>query len=377
MKIGFVLDDTLDKPDGVQQYVISLAGWLRAQGHEVHFLCGQTKRRDLLHLHSLSRNVRVRFNHNRLSTPLPANKAKITALLNKEKYDILHVQMPYSPFLAGRVIRAAPPNTIIIGTFHILPFTFVERLATRALGLYLRRNAKRFYKVLAVSPPAAKFAKKIFGVRAAVIPNPVHVHHFASGKRLRKYDDGKVNIMFLGRLVERKGCRELLEAVQHLHKKGKLVNVRVVIGGSGPLKKSLEAYVHDHRLSTIVHFVGFVPEADKPDFLASAHLAVFPAMGGESFGIVLLEAMASGAEAVLAGRNAGYRSVIQKKEQLVNAHDTAAFAKTLKHYILSGPARRRARNWQQKAVTAYDVNVVGKQIIRLYNEALLSNKEMR
>jgi Glycosyltransferase Family 4 len=121
MKIGFVLDDTLDSTDGVQQYVLTLGKWLKDQGHDVHYLVGATKRRDIPDVHSLSRNMSVRFNGNQMSMPLPAKKFEITALLSTEKFDVLHVQVPYSPLLAHRVIMAAPPQTAIIGTFHIAP----------------------------------------------------------------------------------------------------------------------------------------------------------------------------------------------------------------------------------------------------------------
>ncbi len=375
MKVGFVLDDSLDKPDGVQQYVITLGEWLRGQGHEVHYLVGQTRRRDLPHIHSLARNINVKFNKNRLSIPLPVNKVKLGKFLNREKFDVLHVQMPHSPMFGARVVRLAPQGTTIVGTFHVLPFSFKERFGTRLLGLYLRRNIKRFNVVLAVSAPAAHFAHKTFKVRPYVLPNVVRLHHFAGGKRLRKYDDGKVNIMFLGRLVERKGCMELLEALEKLHKKHLLMNVRVVIGGKGPLFGKLEQYVKQHHLGTVVHFAGFISEDDKPNFLASAHIAIFPSLGGEAFGIVLIEAMAAGAEVVLAGKNRGYASVITKKEQLIRPQNSAELVKTLKHYIFNSPARRRAHKWQQEAVQAYDVAVIGKQLILIYKEVLQTTKK--
>ena len=110
LKVGLVLDDSLDRNDGVQQYVRALGGWLADQGHTVHYLAGQS-RADGKTVHSLSRNVNVRFNGNRLSMPLPANAGPIKALLAKEKYDVLHVQMPYSPLMAGKVISNAGPDT--------------------------------------------------------------------------------------------------------------------------------------------------------------------------------------------------------------------------------------------------------------------------
>src|SRR4051812_47082988 len=91
-KIGFVLDDGLDKPDGVQQYILTLGAWLSEQGHEVHYLVGQTNRTDIKNVHSLSKNIRVQFNGNRMSIPLPTSSRKLRSFLRAEHFDILHIQ---------------------------------------------------------------------------------------------------------------------------------------------------------------------------------------------------------------------------------------------------------------------------------------------
>src|ERR1039458_8447904 len=107
LKVGFVLDDSLDKTDGVQQYILSLGSWLKQQGHDVHYLVGETVRTDIPNVHSLSRNINARFNSNRMSTPLPASPARIRKLLEDVQFDVLHVQIPYSPFLAQQIIELA------------------------------------------------------------------------------------------------------------------------------------------------------------------------------------------------------------------------------------------------------------------------------
>ena len=110
LKIGFVLDDSLDVPDGVQQYVLTVGAWMKGQGHDVHYLVGQTDRNDIPNVHSMSKNIKVRFNKNRMTMPLPTSVKAIAAILQREQFDILHVQMPYSPFMAGRLIKAALPQ---------------------------------------------------------------------------------------------------------------------------------------------------------------------------------------------------------------------------------------------------------------------------
>jgi phosphatidylinositol alpha-mannosyltransferase len=367
MKIGFVLDDSLDKTDGVQQYVLTLGQWMRHQGHEIHYLVGHTLRKDIPHIHSLSRNIQTHFNQNRMSTPLPASKKLIKELLHREQFDALHVQMPYSPFMAGRVISAASKPTKVIGTFHIIPFSWIEKTATKLLGLILWRTLRRFSAIYSVSEPARKFARRSFGVKSSVLPNVVNIAAFHVGKPIKKYADGKINIVFLGRLVERKGCMYLLQALEQLHQKQLLTNVRVLICGKGQLLPQLEQYVKDHHLSGVVHFVGFVSEEDKPHYLATADIAVFPSTGGESFGIVLIEAMAAGSRVVLGGNNIGYHSVLNKRpELLIEPLNTNDFAKTLRHFITSKRARQAAHTWQNEHVQQYDVAVVGRKLLEHY-----------
>lgn len=366
-KIAFVLDDSLDKTDGVQQYILTLGQWMRHRGVEVHYLVGHTERTDIPHIHSLSRNIQTHFNQNRMSTPLPASKKLIKALLESEQFDAIHVQMPYSPFMAGRVITAAPAQTKVIGTFHILPYSWLEKTATRFLSLILWRTLRRFDTIYSVSEPARRFARRSFSVKSTVLPNVVNYTTFHAGKKIKKYDDGKINIVFLGRLVERKGCLHLLMALEQLHKQKLLGNVRVLICGKGQLRPELETYVREHHLKSVVNFVGFVSEEDKPHYLATADIAVFPSTGGESFGIVLIEAMAAGSRVVLGGNNLGYASVLgDRPELLVSPTDTESFAKTLKHFIISQRARKSTQKWQQEHVHQYDVAVVGNKLLETY-----------
>ena len=135
LKIGIVLDTSLDPNDGVQQYVLAIGGWLTKQGHDVHYLVGQTEQRQLPNLHSLAKNIKVQFNGNRTTIPLPTSRKKLRAFLQQHKFDILHVQVPHSPFMAQRLISAASKDTAVIGTFHILPFGKIPRLANHVLGI--------------------------------------------------------------------------------------------------------------------------------------------------------------------------------------------------------------------------------------------------
>lgn len=376
LKIGIVFDDTLDKPDGVQQYILTIGAWLRAQGHDVHYIVGQTTRQDIVHTHSMGRNVKVRFNQNRMSIPLPVSKAKIRALLAREKFDVLHVQVPYSPQLSARVIAAAPKTTAVVGTFHIAPHSKVVHAANRLLGMWLRGTIRRFDAMIAVSQVAKTFARQTFNIDCEVLPNTINLEPFLAGKPMSKYANAPT-IVFLGRLVERKGCQYLLAAVAEL-RKTYTKPLSVVICGGGPLEQELRAYVAAHNLQDTVSFEGYIDEADKPNYLASADIVAYPSTGGESFGIVILEAMAAARGMVMAGDNPGYASVLEAHpDALFDPHDTAAFAAWLRTYLEDAPARQAAHDWQQSFVRQFDVQVVGPKIINVYNEALRKRQDVQ
>lgn len=363
MKIGFVLDDSLDSTDGVQQYILTLGRWLSNAGHEVHYLVGQTTRSDIPNIHSLCKNISVRFNGNRMSMPLPARKKHIQELLQKEQFDVLPVQMPYSPFMAAKVIKAAPKDTKIIGTFHILPYGNMQLIATKLLFWWLRSSLKRFDSILSVSQPAADFAQK-FGIASEVVPNTVDLQHFVVQKPA---STGTFKIIFLGRLVPRKGCMELLHAIRNIIESKRISNLEVIIGGKGPQMEHLQKYCSDHNLQKNVSFVGFVAEKDKPGFLASADIAVFPSISGESFGIVLIEAMASGAGVVLGGRNPGYASVLTSlPETLFNPNNPAELQTSIELIHNDPELAAKLHHQQQELVKQFDIRVVAKKLLSYY-----------
>ncbi|HVU59252.1 MAG TPA: glycosyltransferase family 4 protein [Candidatus Saccharimonadales bacterium] len=380
LKIALVLDDSLDRPDGVQQYVVTLGEWLRTRGHDVHYLTSTTTRQDIPNIHSLGRNMGVRFNGNRLRMPLPANQRSITALLQEEQFNVLHVQMPYSPFLAGRIIAAAAPDTAVVGTFHILPHGWAADLLSHVLAAWCWPTLRRYDRVMSVSDGAQAFARRAFGVRSDVVPNAVQVERFRHARPHRLHGKEALHILFLGRLVPRKGCLTLLEAIAMLNKQdASLPAYSVTICGSGPLEYNLKRYVREQGLADLVTFTGFVPEIEKPRYYAGADIAVFPSMAGESFGIVLVEAMANGHTAVLAGDNPGYRFVLRDSpgEVLFDPFDPAHLASRLRMLLHDTALRRHIATWQGRHAEEFAVGRVGAQVEETYQAALRHRRSMR
>ncbi len=377
LKVGLVLDDGLDKPGGVQEYILAIGEWLRHEGHDVHYLVGETKRQDISGVHSLARNVRVRFNGNSLSIPLPTSRRKLSDFLKAENFDILHVQIPYSPFMGQRVVLAASKHTAVIGTFHILPYGRLPVLGNKALGVWLKPSLRRFDQIFSVSQAAADFACTSFGITSVILPNVIDYQRFHNAKPMPGMDDAGPTILFLGRLVPRKGCQLLLEALVRVVQDKQAPAFRVLICGSGPLEAKLRQFVERNGLQDIVEFVGFVTEADKPRFYASADIAVFPSSSGESFGIVLLEAMASGKAAVLAGDNPGYRSVMSPQPNLLfDPKDASVLAEKMVRYLRNSRLRQDMSRWGETYAKGFDVNVVGLRLLDVYYKALLKRHHL-
>ncbi len=374
MKIALVLDDTLDKDDGVQQSVLTIGKWLRHEGHVVHYLVADTKRTDIPNVHSLGRFINLRYNKNNVRTPLPVSRAKIKALMKHEQYDIVHVMMPCSPLLGEVVIRYASPKAAVIGTFHTLPASRVHGYSHKALKLLLSRSLKRFDHIMAVSEPTVHFARKAYGLSTTYLPNPIVMSDFKSGHRLSTYNKSKINIIFLGRLVKRKGILELIKAYNALDDET-AQKTRLIIGGKGPLRARAKNLVHSDRSVT---FAGYIAEKDKANFLATADIAVFPSTSGEAFGIVLVEAMAAGSGVVLGGSNPGYSSVLGAQPYLLfDPQDIKGFAEHLALFVNDQKLRERMHEWQDSTVGQYDVSVVGEQLVKIYEDALQARSEVR
>lgn len=378
-KIGFVLDGGLDKPDGVQQYVLALGDYFKGLGHQVRYIISGSNGMRVDGAKSLSGNLSVNSNGNRLSIPLPANVSRIKKYLAEEKFDVLHIQVPYSPMMGEQVIFHADKETAIIGTYHIVPYSWVLSLGNWILGKWCHFSLRKFDRMLSTSVAAQAVAKRDFNIDSDVSPNVVDYERFQKAKPFSKYDDGKINILFFGRLVPRKGCLVLLKAVRELLRSSgyDVPEFRVIVCGTGQLEDELKRYVLDNELGGYVEFVGYVEEADKPRYYASSDIAVFPSSGGESFGIVLIEALASGWSVVLGGDNSGYRSVLGEKEELLfDPLDHKLLAEKLYAYMNDKPKRIELGIWGKEFVRQFDVKTVGDSLLNIYGEAL-HNKQLQ
>ena len=376
LTIGFVFDDTLDALDGVQQHIITIGTELARRGHDVHYLVGETHHSPVPQTVSLARNVMVSFNGNRMRIPLPVRKREIRAALAHNNYDILHIQAPYSPLFGGRVLECAPQSTGVVATYHIAPIDRRARYGGRALGLVNAHSHRRVDEVIAVSQVAAQYAQFTSHTHGTIIANPVNVEKFATAAHRATRDAAHPHIVFLGRLVPRKGAQLLLDALDYGERHGMfpMPGLHVTIAGDGPLMD--DCVQRAARLRTPVEFVGTVDEG-KADLLASADVAVFPAIGGETFGIVLPEAIASGAGVTLAGDNPGYRWTMRGDEDAlfsVGPDHARVLAERIERALTDAPWARRLHAREEALLDRYNVQAVTDEVEQVYARAIADRR---
>ena len=361
LTIGLLLDDTLDSADGVQQAVTSIGEKLRSKGHDVHYIVSTTTRNDLKNIHSIGRHLSLPFNGNSVRTPLPVSSREIKKLFSKVNFDILHVQMPYSPFFTAKVLKLAPKKVKKIGTFHILPYNFAANYGTKILGRVMKKSIQSLDHHFAVSQPALEFMNASFSVNGTVLPNPVDYPFYSS---FNKQPTKKKQMVFVGRFEERKGVRQLLNAYALVNEKIR-IKCEFKMIGKGPLFNEIKKKSKEEELD--ITFPGFVTEKEKAQSLANADVAVFPSISGESFGIVLTEAMAAGAGITIGGNNPGYSSVLGAwPESLFDPKDEKSFAALLTKMLQENEFVSSIGTSQHEIVKQYDLNVITDKLCAVY-----------
>lgn len=368
LKIAFVLDDTLDRNAGAQVYVLTLGDHLEKLGHNVSYIVGETKKKVRSNQYSLAKNLKVKFNGNHLSVPLHTSKKEVKELLRNEQFDIVHIQSPFSPIMAGKVMKVADGHSRIIGTFHILPYGAVATFSNYIFGLWLRLYNKYFDAFLTISEPSQEFSKKYYGITGPIIRYPVNLSQIKKITKKKLNRQHSIELLFHGRLVERKGCLELLKAFAYANENKLLKkDCFLHISGDGPDKQKLKKFVKNNNLTKFVKFHGRTTDEQKFQLMQLSDITIYPAMSGESFGVVTVEAMATAHPIVLAGNNPGYASVLSEaKDSLFDSKNTPEFARHIAKYVNNKRSRDSLFKLQQKLVKKYDVKLVAKQVLELY-----------
>ena len=325
MRIGVVCPYSLTIPGGVQGQVLGLARSLRTLGHAVRVLGPCDGPPPDAGVTPLGRSVPTAANGSVAPlAPDPSAQLRTIRALRDEGFDVVHLHEPIAPgpCMTTTLFADAPK----VGTFHAAG----QSAGYRVMGWALRRFAARLDHRVAVSPDAMALAQAALGGEYELLYNGVEVDRFAVGPV--QPADGPT-IFFLGRHEPRKGLEVLLEAVAELPR-----DVRVWVGGDGPQSAELrERFAHDPR----IEWLGRITDDEREARMRGCTVYCSPSVRGESFGMVLLEAMAAGC-ALVASDLEGHRNVATdgRDALLAPVGDAAALAKALRR-VLDDDALRK------------------------------------
>ena len=364
MRVGIVCPYSLDVPGGVQAHVVDLARALGRLGHEVSVLAPADEDTELPDFVTLAGKAHaVPYNGSVARVTFgPVIYARARRWLTENRFDVLHLHEPTTFSISVLALLAAEGP--IVATFH----TSTERSRTlHAFGGVLRPLMEKVTARVAVSATARRVQVEHLGGDATEIPNGVDVARFATGPLLPGYPRTPT-VGFVGRFTEpRKGMAVLLEALR-------TVDARLLVVGRG------DADVLRREARGIeVEILGAVDDEVKAAALRSVDVFCAPNLGGESFGMVLTEAMAAGTP-VVASDLESFRRVLGEPDSLaapagvlVPTGDPAALTAALRD-LLGDPARRAALSAAGRARAAqYDWSVVAGQVLQVYQAAIAAD----
>ena len=384
MKIGIVTEYYYPTLGGVQEHIHHFAIAARRVGHDVRILT-PTVEDTLASTTSTSmsaadlRREDERFGVVRIGRSIPlvgggsiarasvgvGLSRRLLEVLRSERFDVLHLHAPLMPTLPLLALRLN--DCVTVGTFHSATgrsplFSLFRKV--------LQRYIDRMDAVVGVSETALDGPRAYFQADYRIIPNGVDVGMFSSGRRRPELDDGRLNVLHVGRFDPRNGVDRVIGAWVGARRAG--ADARLLIVGDGPLRPTYEALVPPD-LAHDVRFLGFVPGIERSSYYASADVLLCPAVGG-TFGIILLEAMAAGC-AIVAADTPGFRNVMQDGVQgyMVDVAEDLSCellaARTAE--LLTNRQRRRAYATAGRATAmAFDWQMVAGRVIDLYAELL-------
>jgi phosphatidylinositol alpha-mannosyltransferase len=368
MKIALVSPYDFAYPGGVVNHISALGHELIKMGNDIRIIAPASK--------AIS-NLGGTFVHIGKPLPLPTSgsiarvnispilRPSVKDILDEEHFDVIHLHEPLVPTLCTSVLKLS--RTVNVGTFHAYDsspgYSFLQPLSSALLGRLVARLDGR----IAVSKPAMDFVSRHFPGKYQIIPNGVDTRHFSTeALPIEELCDGKLNILFVGRLEKRKGADYMIKAF--LHVKHEIPRSRLIIVGPGSILRSkYRRLVKQCGLEQDIFFAGYVPYDELPRYYATADVFCSPATGRESFGIVLLEAMAVG-KPVVASHIEGYASVVRNNIEglLVPPRSEDHLAHALISLLTDASLRRAMGSNGMSRAAKYDWTYVAQQVQDYY-----------
>jgi phosphatidylinositol alpha-mannosyltransferase len=381
MRIAQVCPYDIDRPGGVQRHIRDVAASLAAGGHEVTIIAPKanpslpdSEEQGGVRLCRVGAAFRVRVGGTgyELSAATGRRRRALQRLVKESDFDVVHYHTMWVPFVPMQVFRAAAKPSV--ATFHDTtapsPSGRIMRACFRAFS---RRVLPRLGEVIAVSEgPVASFGARRPSRPIHIIAPCTDLARFAGVPAAHAEPGAPVRILFLGRLEPRKGALLLLEAYRRLRAENP--EIVLTIAGEGPEETALRDYVRAHALAGVT-FHGAFRDAETPSLYAACDIFCAPSPYGESFGIVIAEAMAAG-RPVVAAANSGYAQLLTGEAApfLVPPFDIDALAGALKRLVRDPLLRDRLGAWGRENSVQYDCNRVVHRLVTLYERALVTKK---
>ena len=366
MKLALVSPYDFAYPGGVTEHVSHLAEQFVSRGHEVHIIAPSSddETEPIASLdapvHRIGRVVSVPANGSVARITLSLRSyLQAKRLLAEEQFDLIHLHEPMMPALPLTVLRHS--NATNIGTFHAFRVTPLTYFYGKPI---LQPFFRKLHGHIAVSGPARDFVGEYFPADYRIIPNGIDYPRFYTRQAGRPlFEDERPTVLFVGRLEKRKGLKFLLRAWPKVLER--VPEARLVVVGRGrPLEGYKRFAARQGWSPSDVVFAGYVAAEDLPSYYQSCDVFCAPNTGQESFGIVLLEAMAAGAP-IVASDIAGYREVLANGVEglLVEPRNAGAIADSLCRLLSNPEMRASMRRAGQAKAQRYDWPRVVSQVL--------------
>jgi phosphatidylinositol alpha-mannosyltransferase len=369
VKIGLVSPYDYSFPGGVANHISHLAFCFVQWGHKVKIIAPSLKDNAYYYngdIKKVGRPVPIPWGGAIARIPIsPWLPTQMRRILHKEDFDILHLHEPFTPMVSVSALVQSP--AINVGTFHACHNKSRSYATFKPI---LKRLMTRLHGKITVSQPALDFVSRYLPDDYRIIPNGIDIQRFTLDGPVRKeFSKDKLNIVFVGRLEQRKGLNYLLRACAKV--KHQFPGFRLIVVGPGTrLRPGYEDLAQELSLDNVV-FTGFVSNEELPEYYRTADIFCAPATGGESFGIVLLEAMSCG-KPVIASNIAGYASVLTHNEQglLVPPRDVDSLAQSLLTLLNDSSLRERMGEKGIIHARKFSWENVSRQVMDYYTELL-------
>ena len=370
LKIGIVCPYGWDTPGGVQNHVRDLAEYLIAAGHNVSVLApviDETKMPS--YVTSAGKPIAIPYN-GAVARVLfgPIAFARVRQWIGQGDFDILHLHEPAIPSISLLACWAAEGP--MVGTFHAAA---KRQKAIFAIGPILEPVIEKLSARIAVSEAARETLTEHLETDAVVIPNGIYADRYRDGVAQEKWQGNTLG--FIGRFEEpRKGLSVLVDALPIISRFAP--DVRVFIAGPGESEEVIKSI--DPQLQSRFTFLGKISEQDKANFLASISLYIAPNTGGESFGIILAEALAGGAT-VVASDIPAFDSLLNHGQygELFESESSTDLAKRVIDLLRDENRRVELGKAGKLHAQQFDWKVVADQIFSIYEMSLVSGEKVR